>query len=141
MMSQAHSTLELHQRVLADLDQREAAVVEHEAEARSVLEQALANCAAKRTSIEQERVVLVQAEKLYRRFIEMNGGGVPEDNAPQPEPVQQAEQDESAPPLREPSVMELRRLLWNDNRMDGVMQHEAWVAGQPPPGAPMGPPY
>ena len=34
MLSQSHSTLELHQRVLADLDQREAAVVEKEAEAR-----------------------------------------------------------------------------------------------------------
>ena len=57
MLSQSHSTLELHQRVLADLDQREAAVVEKEAEARRVLEQALAHCAAERTSIEQDRAV------------------------------------------------------------------------------------
>jgi hypothetical protein len=139
----SHSTLELHQRVLADLDQREAAVLEQEAEARRMLEQALANCAAKHTSIEQERVVLVQAEKLYRRFIETSEGGVPRDNASQPEPAQgeQSVMDEPARPLREPSVMELRRQLWKDNQMDDITQRQAWVSGQPPPNAPMGPPY
>ena len=149
-LSQSHSTLELHQRVLADLDQREAAVVEKEAEARRVLEQALAHCAAERTSIEQDRAVLEQAEKLYRRFIDTDGGGVPADNMAQPEPAPQQEPcvmdaPASPPPpadggacVTEPSVMDLRRQLWKENQMDGVTQREAWAADQPPPNAPVG---
>jgi hypothetical protein len=153
MLSQSHSTLELHQRVLADLDQREAAVMEQEAEARRVLEQALAHCAAERTSIEQDRAVLEQAAKLYRRFIDTGGGKVPEDNVAQPEPAPEQEpcvMDEPASPppaadggacVAEPSVMELRRQLWKENQMDGIAQREAWAADQPPPNAPTGPPY
>jgi hypothetical protein len=169
-LSQSHSTLELHQRVLADLDQREAVVVEQEAKARRVLEQALAHCAAERTSIEQDRAVLEQAEKLYRRFIDTDGPRVPEDNMAQPEPpprelLSVMEEPASPPqessamkepasperepsvmmepalPEREPSVMELRRQLWKDNQMDCIMQREAWAADRPPPDAPVGPPY
>jgi hypothetical protein len=151
-LSQSHSTLELHKRVLADLDQREAAVVQQVAEARRVLEQTLAQCAAERTSIEQERAVLVQAEKLYSRFLETNGGRVSEDNAAavQAELVpQQGEQyvEASAPeprmeaPAPEPSlVMALRRQLWQEHQTDGVTQRAAWAVGPPPPGAPLGPP-
>jgi hypothetical protein len=146
ILSQSHSTFELHKRVLVDLDQREATVLKQEAEARRVLEQALAHCAAERTSIEQDRAVMVQAEKLYRRFLdETDEGGVPEDNAAQREEPSAREEfaagepsgpQESGP--REPSVMELRRLLWNENQMDGMKQREAWAADQPPPGAPVG---
>jgi hypothetical protein len=114
--------------------------------------------------------VLEQAEKLYRRFIDTDGRGVPEDNMAQPEPPPQgelsvmeepastpqepSEMEESAsspqessamkePVLseREPSVMDLRRQLWKENQMDGVTQREAWAADQPPPNAPVGPPY
>jgi hypothetical protein len=150
-LSQSDSTLELHKRVLVDLDQREAAVMKQVAEARRVLEQALAHCAVERTNIEQERAVLVQAEKLYRRFLEADGGGVPEDNAAaaQPElPQQQGELCVEAPapepcvkePAPEPSVMDLRRQLWQENQTDGVTQRAAWAVGPPPPGAPLGPP-
>jgi hypothetical protein len=136
-LSQSHSIFELHERVLADLEQRKAAVLEQEAEARRVLEQTLAHCAAKCTSIEQDRAVLVQAENLYRRFIDTDGD-VPEGDAAQPEPAPQREplvMEEQRP---EPSVMELRRQLWNEHQIDGISQREAWAAQEPLPNAPTG---
>jgi hypothetical protein len=152
-LSQSHSTLELHKRILVDLDQRAAAVEKQVAEARRVLEQALAHCAAERTSIEQDRAVMVQAEKLYRRFLdETDGGGAPEDNAATAQAdlaPQQGEPcvEEPAPepcvgePAPEPSlVMDLRRQLWQEHQTDGVTQRAARAVGPPPPGAPLGPP-
>ncbi len=67
-MNQLDAVLELHKRVLADLERRGAAVQERENEARRALEQALAQCAAERASITQEKSVLAQAAELYRRF-------------------------------------------------------------------------
>ena len=67
-MSQLDAVLELHERVLAELERRGAAVQERENEARRALEQILAQCAAERTSIAQEKSVLTQAAELYRRF-------------------------------------------------------------------------
>ena len=67
-MDQLDAVLELHERVLADLAQRGAAIQERENEARRALEQTLAQCAAERASITQEKSVLVQAAELYRRF-------------------------------------------------------------------------
>ena len=155
ILSPSHSTLELHKRVLVDLDQREAAVEKQVAEARRVLEQALAHCAAERTNIEQDRAVMVQAEKLYRRFLdETDGGGAPEDNAataqadlaPQQgepcveEPARGPCVEEPAPEPSPSLVMDLRRRLWEEHQTDGVTQRAAWAVGPPPPGAPLGPP-
>jgi len=151
ILSQSHSTLELHKRVLVDLDQREAAVEKQVAEARRVLEHAHAHCAAERTSIEQDRAVMAQAEKLYRRFLdETDGGGVPEDNAATAQAdlaPQQGElcAEEPEPCVEEPApepslVMDLRRQLWQEHQTDGVTQRAAWAVGPPPPGAPLGPP-
>lgn len=67
-MSPLDAVLELHERVLADLERRGAAIQERENEARQALEQILAQCAAQRTSIAQEKSVLAQAAGLYRRF-------------------------------------------------------------------------
>ena len=96
--------------------------------------------------------MLEQAERLYRRFIDTDGRGVPEDNMALPEPAPQQKPcvidgPASPPPadggarVTEPSVMDLRRQLWKENLMDGVTQREAWPADQPPPNAPVGPPY
>ena len=101
--------------------------------------------------------MLEQAEKLYRRFVDNDGREVPEDSIARPEPLPPGElsvMEESASPpreppvmadpassLREPSVMDLRRQLWKENQMDGVTQREAWAADEPPPNAPVGPPY
>lgn len=67
-MSQLDAVLELHARVLRDLERRGAAIQERENEVRLSLEQILAQCAAERTSIAQEKSVLAQAAELYRRF-------------------------------------------------------------------------
>jgi hypothetical protein len=67
-LSQLEAVLELHTRVLADLERRGAAIEERENEARRALEQALVQCAAERASITQEKSVLAQAAELYRRF-------------------------------------------------------------------------
>lgn len=64
-----NATLELHQRVLADLDRRDLAVGDKEGEARRLFEQVLAQCSAERTAIAGERNVLMQAEELYVRFL------------------------------------------------------------------------
>jgi hypothetical protein len=53
---------------MADLARRGAAIQEREDEARRALEQVLAQCAAERASITQEKLVLAQAAELYRRF-------------------------------------------------------------------------
>jgi len=66
---QLNPTFELHQRVLGELDRRDGLVREKEGEARRLLEQALAQCAAERAAIAQERAVLAHAEQLYRRFL------------------------------------------------------------------------
>jgi hypothetical protein len=65
--------LELNERVLTELDRRDAAVGERENEARLALEQALARCASERAAIAQEKTVLVQAQQLYLRFLEAPG--------------------------------------------------------------------
>ena len=62
--------LQLHERVVAELDRRLTAVEEQEAEARQLLEEALARCASERAVIAQERTVLEQAEQVYRRFLQ-----------------------------------------------------------------------
>jgi len=67
-LSQLDAVLELHKRVLADLERRGVAIQERENEARYALEQVLAQCAAERTSIAQEKSVLAQAAELYHRF-------------------------------------------------------------------------
>ena len=128
-MTTTNPVLELHQRVLADLDRREAAIVEQEAEARKVLEQALARCAAERTSIDQDKAVLVQAAKLYRRLSETDGGAFPEASAAQPAPV---------PPQGDVSVLrDLRNQLWaeHESQSDAVPQRAAWAAMEPVEGA------
>ena len=62
---------------MAELDARIAAIAEKEAEARKALEQALEQCAHHRTAIEQDKVSLVQAEQLYRRFLAAKVGQGP----------------------------------------------------------------
>jgi hypothetical protein len=62
-------TLELHQRILADLDHRDLGVGEKESEARRLFEQVIAQCSAERAAIASERKVLTQAEELYIRFL------------------------------------------------------------------------
>lgn len=68
-MSELDAVLELHERVLADLERRGVAIQERENEARRTLEQVLSQCAVERTSIAQEKSVLAQAAELYRRFV------------------------------------------------------------------------
>lgn len=63
------ATLELHQRVLADLDNRELNVGVKESEARRLFEQVIEQCSAERAAIASEREVLMQAEELYVRFL------------------------------------------------------------------------
>src|SRR5258708_7272511 len=70
MLSQINPALELHKRIMADLDRRDAAVVKQEADARRALEQAIADCAAQRARTDQERILLTQAGQLYQRFSE-----------------------------------------------------------------------
>ena len=89
-LTQFDTTLDLHERLLTDLVRRDAAVAEQEAEARRALEQALAHCAAEHASIDQDRVLLMQVGQLYRRFIEANGGKVPEPDAVSPKLTAQA---------------------------------------------------
>jgi len=72
-LSQLDAVLELHERVLADLERRGVAIQERENEARRALEQILAQCAVERTSIAQEKSVLAQAAELYRRFADTSG--------------------------------------------------------------------
>ena len=84
MLTQLDPALDLHDRILSDLDRRDAAIAEQEAEARRVLEQALAQCSAERASIDQDRVLLTQVKQLYCRFVQTNGAGISEDDeAPQ----------------------------------------------------------
>ena len=82
-MNQLDAVLELHERVFADLERRGAAIQERENEARRALEHALAECAAERASITQEKSVLVQAAELYRRFAGANNM-LASTNNPQP---------------------------------------------------------
>ena len=69
-----NAVVELHERILNDLEQRAAKIEERENEARRALEQILAQCAANRASIAQEKMILSQAQGLYVRFL---GGGDP----------------------------------------------------------------
>jgi hypothetical protein len=71
---QLNSMLELHERVLGDLERRDSSVTEQENEARRALEKTLAQCAADRASIVQERTVLLQAQQLYHRFLGSGSG-------------------------------------------------------------------
>ena len=98
-MIQLSQTLEFHERVLNDLEQRDAAVREKEGEARRLLEQALAQCAAERAAIARERIVLEQAEQLYRRFLGTCDVVLPPVDAAQVPP----ETEEPEPPT-EPSI-------------------------------------
>jgi hypothetical protein len=68
-------TLELHRRILSDLDLREDAATEKEAAARKALEEALQDIAADRQAIKQYRELLAQAEKLYQTFVGANRSG------------------------------------------------------------------
>jgi hypothetical protein len=69
-MSQGIPWPALHDRLLADLDYRDAAIDERENAARREFDQALARCASQRETIMQEKTVLEQARKLYSRFTE-----------------------------------------------------------------------
>jgi hypothetical protein len=82
-LSQLDAVLELHGRVLADLERRGTAIQERENEARRVLEQVLAQCAAERATIAQEKLVLAQAAELYSRFAGASNALASIDN-PQP---------------------------------------------------------
>lgn len=86
-MNQADSTLDLHRRILEDLDRRDADVAVQEDQARKVLEDALAQCAAARASIDRERGLLTQVGQLYQQFLETHADVVPEISAPAPAPV------------------------------------------------------
>ena len=74
--------LELNERMLDDLKHRELAVQEKEDEARRALDQVLARCVSEHAAIAQEKVVLAQAEELYRRFL---GGRTQESVAVDPQ--------------------------------------------------------
>jgi hypothetical protein len=107
------------------------------------------------TPPEIDSAPMVQAEKLYRRFLdETDSDGVPEDNAatvqadlaPQQgeprveEPARGPCVEEPAPEPSPSLVMDLRRQLWQEHQTDGVTQRAARAVGPPPPGAPLGPP-
>jgi hypothetical protein len=62
-------TLELHRRILSDLELREYAAAEKEAVARKAFEEALQNIVAERQAIKQYRELLAQAENLYQSFV------------------------------------------------------------------------
>ena len=83
-MTQSNPTLELHGRVLIDLDRRDSTVREKEREARRLLEQALAQCGAERAAIANERAVLSHAEQLYRRFLGVSTAVVADQPPPEP---------------------------------------------------------
>ena len=57
------------ERALADLGRSEAAIQERENDARRALELTLAECAAERAAIAQERSALSLTGELYRRFL------------------------------------------------------------------------
>jgi hypothetical protein len=81
-LSQLDAVLELHERVLTDLERRGVAIQERENEARRALEQVLAQCAIERTSIAQEKSVLAQAAELYRRFADASDRPASTNNLP-----------------------------------------------------------
>jgi hypothetical protein len=112
MLAELAPALELHQQVLADLDRRDAAIVEREAEARRVLEQALADCAAEHTRIDQEKQLLTQASQLYRRFLENKQQQMPASPSiaspePEPPPPVREAQPWAPAPQQEPQVEQL----------------------------------
>ncbi len=61
-------TLELHRRILSELDLRDGAITEKEVAARKAFEEAQRNIAAERQAIKQHRELLAQAESLYQSF-------------------------------------------------------------------------
>ena len=67
-------TLDLHQRIRSELDQREAATKEKAAEARRAFDAALRDIAAELDAAKQYRELLAQAEILYRGFLGTNHG-------------------------------------------------------------------
>jgi hypothetical protein len=62
-------TLDLHSRILSELELREAASKEQETEARRALDNALQSIAAERRAIKQCRDLLTQAATLYKSFV------------------------------------------------------------------------
>lgn len=62
-------TLDLHRRILSELELREAATREQETEARRALDSALQSIAAERRAIKQCRDLLTQAATLYKSFV------------------------------------------------------------------------
>jgi hypothetical protein len=62
-------TLDLHRRILSELELREAATREQETEARRALDNALQGIAAERRAIKQCRDLLTQAATLYKSFV------------------------------------------------------------------------
>ncbi len=62
-------TLDLHRRILSELELREAATKEQETEARRALDNALQSIAAERRAIKQCRDLLTQAATLYKSFV------------------------------------------------------------------------
>jgi hypothetical protein len=56
------------ERVLADLERRGSVIQKRENEARHALELTLAECAAERAAIAQEKSALSLTAELYRRF-------------------------------------------------------------------------
>ncbi len=62
-------TLDLHRRILSELELREAATKDQETEARTALEIALQSIAAERRAIKQCRDLLTQAATLYESFV------------------------------------------------------------------------
>jgi hypothetical protein len=62
-------TLDLHRRILSELEIRETATEEQETEARRALDNALQSIAAERRAIKQCRDLLTQAATLYKSFV------------------------------------------------------------------------
>lgn len=63
---------ELHQSIFEKLALHESAISNKEDELRKALEQGLQKCAAERETIHQRRMILEQAERLYRNYAEEN---------------------------------------------------------------------
>jgi small-conductance mechanosensitive channel len=88
--------------MLEDLDRRNADVAAQEEQARKVLEEALAQCAAVRASIDEQRGLLTQVGQLYQQFLETHADAVPEISAIAPAPVP------VAPPPPPPPAFQVR---------------------------------
>ena len=76
-------TLDLHRRIIGELNLRESVIKEQEGAARRALEDALQNIAAEKHAIKQCRELLSQAEMLYQSFAGESRFG-PRPDIPQP---------------------------------------------------------